>query len=232
MPGQHSQDQPAHRASLLRDADSELVAAVEHMRRKLKLGRPTADIVNDIKATMRTPLPRYNFTVLQALCEHHRAKVFNQDAAEMFPHARKEFGCAIKDFAAAIEGEMPNRRARKLADNAWKWDHAADRRVRQGSAQPYKGRPEIYDRDAVWAFADSIARAAGHERFRLGRHGDVTITEKDDKGGPMFRVLVASVRWAMIAAWQTTAPPGTARPAVKPEGILTVIKRGRNEETD
>jgi hypothetical protein len=219
-----SEDGPSQRAAIVQPAEKSLGDSVEVMRRKLRLTRGTAEIVNDIKATMNSPLPPYNFTVIQTLCERHRADDFNERAAGAFPAVRKKMK-AIRDLATAQGASA--RKARKLEDNAWKWDHAADRRVREGSAAPHKGRPEVYDRAVVWAFADAIARAAGREGFATGHHGDVTITEKDEKGGPMFRVLVASVRWAMMAAWQVNAPPGTKRPTVKPEGILTVIKRAR-----
>ena len=216
--------EPEYHASLLRDTERRLLAKVEHMARKLSLTHATVEIANDIKATMNAPLPN-NFTVMQTLCERYRADAFNDSAAETFPGIREAFDNAIQEFAT-VRGTSA-RKARRLVDNAWKWDHAADRRVREGSTAPYKGRPEVYDRDVVWAFADAIARTAGRERFATGHHGDVTFTEKDDKGGPMLRVLVASIQWATIAAWQGAAPPGTAPPTVKPEGILTVLKRGR-----
>jgi hypothetical protein len=195
------------------------------MTQKLNLARTAAEIANDIKATMNAPIPPYNFTVIQTLCERYRADSFNGSAAETFTGIREEFDNAIRDIATARGTSA--RRARTLADNAWKWDHAADRRVRAGSAKPYKGRPEVYDRDVVRAFADAIVLAVGSERFAVGHHGDVTITEKDDQGGPMFRVLIASVQWVMTAAWQATAPLGTAQPIVKPEGILSLLKRSR-----
>jgi hypothetical protein len=62
---------------------------------------------------------------------------------------------------------------------------------------------------------------------RSGTMGDGAITDKNQKGGPMPRVLVASIRWAMTNAWFEASPPETEPPKVKPEGILTVIKRGR-----
>jgi hypothetical protein len=195
------------------------------MARKLNLTNATAEIANDIKATISAPMLPYNFTVMQILCDRYRADAFNDSAADTFPGIREAFDNAIQEFA--IAGGTSARKARRLAINAWKWDHAADRRLREGSAAPYKGRPEVYDRDVVWAFADAIARAAGRERFATGHHGDVTIAEKDDKGGPMFRVLFASIQWATIAAWHGAAPPGTVPPSLKPEGILTVLKRGR-----
>jgi hypothetical protein len=216
---------PEHHASLLRHAERRLVAKVEHMARKFSLPQATAEIATDIKATMNAPLPPYNFTVMQTLCERYRADAFNDSAAETFPDIRGVFDNAIQKFATARGSSA--RKAQRLIDNAWKWDHAADRRMREGSAAPHKGRPEVYDRDVVWAFADTIARVAKRERFATGHHGDMTITEKDDKGGPMLRVLLASIQWAMIAAWQGAAPPGTAPPIVKPEGILTILKRGR-----
>jgi hypothetical protein len=119
---------------------------------------------------------------------------------------------------------------RKIAANAWKQDSGADRRVRNALAQDdishaYKGRPEKYPPEVVWAFADTIARASGCEHFSIGHHGDATFG--NEGGGPMLRVLVAAVRWAMTAAWLGAAPLGTPPPVVKPEGILSLIKRGR-----
>jgi hypothetical protein len=220
-------DGPSRRAAILQTAEKSLGESVEVMRRKLGLTCNTSEIVKNIKETMNAPLPPYNFTVIQTLCERYRANAFNDSAAEAFPGSREAFDNALREFATARG--ISARKARRLIDNAWKSDHAADRRVREGSAAPYKGRPEVYDRDVVWAFADAIARTAGREHFATGHHGDVTITEKDDKGGPMFRVLVASIQWAMIAAWQGAAPPGTVRPTVKPEGILTALKRNRTD---
>jgi hypothetical protein len=195
------------------------------MRRKLDLRRATSAIVKDLKATMHVPLPPYNFTVIQTLCEHYRADAYNDVAADALPSIRKEFGNGIRDFAT-VRGTS-TRKAQKIADNTWKWDHAADRRIRKGSAAPYRGRPEVYDSEVVWAFADAIARITGRSRFATGHHGDRTITEKEGKGGPMFRVLIASIQWAMTGAWQSTARPGTKPPQVKPEGLLTLLKRDR-----
>jgi hypothetical protein len=211
----------------LRDAEAKLVAEVEHIRRKLDLRRATLEIINDIKATMHAPLQPHDLTVFQTLYDRERAKVFNQDAAKAFPGVKEDFDDEIRDIVLEIEAKEAARRVRRLVDHAWKWDHAADRRAREGSATPFKGRPEVYDPGVVWAFAYAIANAAGRERFVTGHHGDVTITDKDDGGGPMFRVLVASVQWAMRAAWQAAAPPGTLPPAVKPEGILMLLRRGR-----
>ena len=167
-------------------------------------------------------------SVLDTLYLHERARAFSQNAAKTFPLERKKFA---DNLVAAMESGTPAGNIRNLVKKAWKWDAAADRRAEEGSERPFRGRPEVYDRDVVWAFADTIARAAGREHFAIGHHGDETITKTSDKGGPMFRVLVASVEWAMIAAWLGAARPGTAAPQAKPEGILTVIKRGRQQST-
>jgi len=225
------QDSPAHRAAHFQRTDQALIASVEEMRRRVSVARTREELVNDIKATMHVPLPPHNFTVIQTLFEAERAKVFNQFAAQEFTLLRRSFGEAIQDFLITRRGKTPARTARKIAANAWKWDAAADRRTRkkarQGGASLYKGRPEIYNADVVWAFADAIARAAVSEHFSIGHHGDAAITEENTGGGAMFRVLVAAVRWALTAAWLGAGPPGTPPPTVKPEGILTVIKRGR-----
>jgi hypothetical protein len=221
----HENDGPEHRALKTRRASEALHTSVESMKDKLRLSRTTEQIVKDIKATMNVQLPLHNFTVLQTLCEHERAKTYNQSAADAFPDARKEVDRAINDLATLIEPDLPPRKRRKLAANFWKWDHAADRRARQGSRVPFKGRPEAYVPEVVRAFADAITCTADRSDFATGHHGDVALS--DDDGGPMFKVLVAAVRWAMTTAWQVAASPGAACPIVKPEGILTVIKRGR-----
>jgi hypothetical protein len=220
------------RAILVKRADELLIASVHEMSRRLNLTRSSSDLVRDIKATMNITLPPYGLTVIQTLFERERAKAFNQCGAEQFPTVRKDFGNAIQDFVVVRDGRTPARTTRKIADRAWKWDHAADRRVlragsRNDTSTAYKGRPETYPPDLVWAFADAIARAAGRKRFSTGHHGDVAITDKNKGGGPMLRVLVAAMRWAMMTAWQMAAPPRTPPPAVSPEGILSLVKRGR-----
>jgi hypothetical protein len=172
---------------------------------------------------MNVPLPRYNFTVIQTLCERYRANVFNDIAAEIFPDVREELDKAIRDLATA-QG-VPSRKARKLSDNAWKWDHAADRRTREGSQEPYRGRPEVYDRDVVWAFSDAIAHACGQPRITWTRRID------DNKStGEQLDVLVAAVQWATCSAWESAAEPGTEAPDVRAEGLIGIIKR--RTETD
>jgi hypothetical protein len=217
-------DGPSQRAATFQRTCASLLAEVDHMRRSLGLNCTTEKIAKGIKETMHIRLPPYGATVIDILYEHERERAFNQKAAETFPLERKKFE---DNLAAAIEGKAPARKVRKLIEKAWKWDHAADRRVREGSETPFRGRPEVYDRDVVWAFADAIAGAAGREHFAVGHHGDDTLTKEANKGGPMFRLLVASVEWAMIAAWLGASPFGTPAPQAKPEGILTVIKRGR-----
>src|SRR5262249_15657306 len=160
------------------------------------------------------------------------AKAFNQGGAAQFSTVRQDFGNAIQDFVVIRDGRTPARTTRKIADRAWKRDPAAERRVlragpRDDTSTAYKGRPETYPPDVVGAFAEAIARAAGRKHFSTGHHGDVTITDKNKGGGPMLRVLVAAMRWAMMTAWQMAAPPGTTPPAVSPEGILSLVKRGR-----
>jgi hypothetical protein len=135
----------------------------------------------------------------------------------------------VRDFLIR-NYQTPRRKAGQIARNAWKEDPGADRRARalKPSAanknkilSAHRGRPDLYDPHVVWAFADSIAAAAGRKKFSLGHHGDKAIID-EQMAGPMLRVLVAAVRWAM-----TTAEPGAAPRLVKTEGILTLIKRGR-----
>ena len=83
-------DGPSQRAAVMRQAEETLFAAVENMRSKLGLTRTTAELVKEIKATMDAPLPPYNFTVIQTLCDHERAKVFNQNAAKASPDAKEK----------------------------------------------------------------------------------------------------------------------------------------------
>jgi len=175
-------------------------------------------------------LNRSEATVLQVLYERERATAFNQTDDKPPPY----FVEAIQDFMIAHDGRTPARKVRKTARNAWRENPGADRRVREMERQPaakfrsrYRGRPEKYDPGIVWAFADAITRAAGREHFSIGHHGDEAITDKNQKGGPMLRVLVASIRWAMTNAWFEASLSGTEPPKVKPEGVLTVIKRGR-----
>lgn len=94
--------------------------------------------------------------------------------------------------------------------------------MRESSAEPYKGRPEIYDRDVVWAFHDATARASGQPHITWTRRID------DNKSiGVTLGVLVAAVRWAMCVAWQCSAEPGTEPPEVRAEGLIRIIKRRR-----
>jgi hypothetical protein len=219
------------------------------MRRALDLGQDAKTILDEIEKTLhvevREQVGTFNWienegpvqanpgglTALQVLCEKERATAFNQtddEAPDYFVHA-------IQDFMIAHNGKTPTRKVRETARSAWRENLAADRRIRErepispgeGFRSPNRGRPEIYPPDVVWAFADAIARAAGCENFSIGHHGDATITDKNKGGGAMFRCLVAAVRWAMTVAWLAAARPGTAPPIIKPEGILTLIKRGR-----
>ena len=222
-------DGPSQRADIFQLAGESLLAEVEHMRRSLRLSCPTAEIFQSIKTTLHVRLPPYGDTVIDTLYERERAKSFNQNAAEVFPLERRKF---TDNLVAVMEPGATARKIRNLIEKAWKWDPAADRRAWEGSERPFRGRPEVYDRGVVWAFADAIARAAGRAHFAIGHHGDETITKNSNKGGPMFRVLVASINWAMIAAWLSASPPGTPAPQANPEGILTVIKRGRQQSTD
>lgn len=226
-------DEPGERAVMLRRADDSLTECAERMKQHYHLDRSCAEIIAEIKATMRLPVQPHGLTVFQTLYDREREKVFNDNAAKNNPKIREEFGYAIQDYVTVREGHAPaSRRTRKLADNAWKQDSAADRRIRENQQRsqwqsPYKGRPEVYDRDVVQKFADTIVGASAQKKFSIGHHGDKTITAKTNDGGPMFCVLVASIQWAMIAAWQAAAPFGVAPPRVKPEGILTVLKRRR-----
>jgi hypothetical protein len=209
-------------------AEQELQCAVETMRARLKLSRSVVELVEHIKGVLETALPS-GLTVQQALWDHCRQKDFN----ETFDKAPSWFEDAIQDFAIVLEGRVPTRLTRKIARNAWKEDRSADRRLREienptpsNIRSLNRGRPELYDRDVVWAFADRIAQAAGRQKFSAGHRPEVTITDSDS-GGPMLRVLVAAIRWAMILIWAGAGASSAPPPTVKPEGILNVIRRGR-----
>jgi hypothetical protein len=225
-------DGPSIRAAAAQRAEAALVATVEQLRLKLGLSHSTAELVKDIKATMHVALPPFGMTVIQTLCEREREKVFNHRAADVFPGIHAVFVNAIQDFVVVRDGATPTRKARRIAQNAWKADRAADRRVKDSArpddaGSPHRGRPEKYDSGVLWAFAEAIARAAGREQFSTGHHGDATFTRDNKAGEPMFRVLVAAIQWAMTMAWQGCSPPGSEAPFVIPEGVLTVIKRSR-----
>ena len=213
---------PGHQSSShispLDEAENRLISAVG----RLRSGRPAQQIVADIKATMNVVLPPHGFTVLQTLCERERAKVFNNRAARRFPELQAAYVQVLAD-AAAMNG-VPRRKAKRLANNTWKWDHAVDRRARQGLESPSKGRPEVYDPEVVYAFADTLARATGRERCSTGHHGDVTITDAG-KASPIMNVLVCAIEWAVLASWTVARSTGSPRPKVRPEGILSVLKR-------
>jgi hypothetical protein len=230
-------EDPVERAAILQSAEASLIAAVEEMQRALGLCQEPNAILNEIKKTLHAevrgqvgtflwmeaggfaPTKPGGLTVLQVLCERERATAFNQTDDKPPPY----FMEAIQDFMITHDGRTPARKVRKTARNAWREHPGADRRVREMERQPaakfrsrYRGRPEIYDPGVVWAIADGITRAAGREHFSIGHHGDEAITDKNQKGGPMLRVLVASIRWAMTIAW-FGAPSGTEPPKVKPE---------------
>jgi hypothetical protein len=218
-------DGPPQRAAVLRQVEETLVTAVDHMRGKLGLTRSTAELVKEIKATMDLPLVPYNFTVIQTLCEHERDKVRNRDAAESFPDVKQDFDDAIRDLTAAIEGKASTRRLRKLVGHAWKWDSAADRRTQQGSASPYKGRPQLCDPNVVCAFADAVARASGRSHVTWTRRTD------DNKSvGVILDVFVATVQWAICEAWRCSAPFGQDFTKVKAEGLLGVLRAARRQK--
>jgi hypothetical protein len=199
-------------------ADASLESAVERTCLKLKLPAKPAEYLRAIKATMNRSVGRHGLTVFQLLYLD-RDKYQPGLVPEFFENEICEF--LNRNY------QTPRRKGLEVARNAWKEDPGADRRVRaleRSSANKnkilsaHRGRPDIYDPHVVWAFADSIAEAAGR-KFSVGHHGDNAITD-ERMAGPMLAVLVAAVRWAM-----TMAEPGAA--PVKTEGILTLIKRGR-----
>jgi hypothetical protein len=213
------EDGPEARASFLQDAEAKLAAEAERLRSELCLSLSTVEIVNGIKATMGMLLPSQNQTVFQTLYDRERDKAFNKLSSEMDEHRAFR-----DDFADLFEGAAPARKTLRLADNVWKQDAAADRRTLEGSVAPYRGRPEIYERDVLLAFANSIASAVGLPRFATGHHSEKTLDDTE-KGSPLFETLVAAIQWAMLAAWQSAGAPGTLPPIVKREGVLTAHKQ-------
>jgi hypothetical protein len=215
------EDRPEARTALLQAAEAQLATEAEHLRAELRLSPSTAQILDRIKATMGMRLPSQDQTVFQTLYDRERDKAFNKLSSEMKPDEHRAFR---DDFADLFKGAAPARKTLRLADNMWKQDAAADRRTREGSMAPYRGRPEIYERDVLMAFADSIASAAGLPQFVIGHHSEKTLDDAE-KGSPLFETLVAAVRWAMLAAWQSAGAPGTLPPIVKKEGVLTAYKQ-------
>jgi hypothetical protein len=207
----------------LRDAEAKLVSKAEHLRAKLCLSRSTVEIVNVIKDTLEMRVGSQNQTVSQILYDRERGNAFNELASDMYPDEYQEHREDISDL---LEESLPARKKGQSASNAWKWDPDGDRRALEGSTAPYKGRPQLYDPDVLWAFADAIALAAERKRFAVGHHGDDTLS--DDLGSPMFQLLTATVKWAAVIAWLSAAPPGTAAPVVRPEGIRNALRRPRS----
>jgi hypothetical protein len=220
-------DGPSKAAAIAR-AEESLVDAVNEMRRRLRLNRDTPAIVDDIKKSMHVKVPPHELTVVQALWDRERQKAFNKTADE-FPEIRQGFDDAIQDIVSR-EGRVSSRKAKNVARKAWKEDPGANRRIHEEMKHPtkrgigsvYRGRPELYDRHVVWAFADAIAKAAERKRFSIGHHGDVTIGD-NKKGGAMLCTLVAAVEWAMTIA--AAGSSEVAPPPVRPESILAIIKR-------
>lgn len=95
MPDEPLSDGPSLRAVAAQRAEDALVASVEHLRRRYRLTRSTAELAKDIKATMHVAVPPHGLTVVQTLCEHYRDEAFNQLAADAFPAFREDFDTAI-----------------------------------------------------------------------------------------------------------------------------------------
>jgi hypothetical protein len=210
----------------LQEAETKLVSKAERMRVKLSLPRSTAEIANAIKDTLEMRVGSQNQTVFQILYDRERGKAFNELASDMYPDKYQEHREDIFDLLE----ESSTRKKGQSASNTWKWDPEGDRRSLEGARSPYKGRPQLYDPDVLWAFAHAIALVADRPRFAVGHHGDDTLN--DDLGSPMFQLLTAAVQWAAVIAWLSAAPPGTAAPVVKPEGIRSALKRPRSVSSE
>ena len=210
------------------------------MRRRLRINRETSDLVSDVKSAMHATVPPYELRVFQTLYDRARQDAFNKTAVYQFPAIWEKFERAIHDFSVTtVHPALSSRKIRNIARGAWKEDPGANRRIheliaskrltRRAIRHVNKGRPELYDRHVVWAFAYAIAKACGRDKFSVGHHGDKTITD-EKKAGPMLKVLVAAMRWAMTIAWTGAAAHGVAPPLVKTEGILTLVKSGRPDD--
>lgn len=228
MPDKTNAEKPQAepRAAVLSRAEQALLDAIERLRARYQPNRPADKILVTVKAVLHSPLMPSMETVFQRLYDRERSRVFNDRAENEFPDVRRNFDAAIVEFAAKVD-DTSRRTALRIAANAWKSNRDADRRALAGERHPYKGRPVEYDQAVVWAFVDSIVSATGQNSFATGHHGDQTLID-EASAGPMLNALVASVRWAMTAAWMIAAPPeATTPPTVRTEGILSVIKRGR-----
>jgi len=209
-------------------AEAALKSAVEQTCLKLNSSAKAGECLQAIKATMSHSVGRRGLNVIQMLYELERVKSQPHVVPELFENEICDF--LIRNY------QTPKRKARQIASNAWKENPGADRRVHTLTKRilanktkilsAHRGRPDLYDPHIVWAFADSIAAAAGRKKFSLGHHGDKAIIN-EQMAGPMLRVLVAAVRWATTIAWIGASERGLAPPLVKTEGILTLIKRGR-----
>jgi len=213
--------------SAKQQAEATLAAAVEKMREHLRVSKDTATIVAEIKKTMQTQLPSHGLTVFQVLYERERQDAFNREV-----EFNRETEADIRDFVIARDGHATAGKVRRLARNVWREDAAADRRAQemernisqknppQGSFRsPFRGRPPLYDREVVIAFADAIARVVEEPSFSWTRRVDDNKSE-----GVMLDVLVASVRWAMCCA-QLAAGSVPSRPVrVTAEGLLSILR--------
>jgi len=229
LSGSPLDDGPSERAAVAQRAYNGLVAAVDEMRRALRLNQETPDILEAIRQTMHVNVPPQGPTVIQILCDRERQNVFNEMAHAEFPTTRQGFEDAVQEFVIAREGRAPARKVRKIARNAWKEDPGADHRIRQMELlspnkwrSPYKGRPELYDPGVVLAFENAIARAIGRSRISWTRG-----TKDNQSRGVILEVFVATVQWAVCVAWQCSAPAGSKPIKVKAEGILRIVKAQR-----
>ena len=147
-------------------AEAALRSAVERMCLKLNLSTKAAEFLQAIKATMNRPVGCHGHNVIQRLYELEQAKVPPSCSPPEF------FEREICDFLIR-NYQTPRRKARQIARNAWKENPGADRRThaleKRISANKnrilsvHRGRPDLNDPYVVWAFADSIAAAAGHK---------------------------------------------------------------------
>jgi hypothetical protein len=181
-------------------------------------------VLEAVKATLHKPIPPHGFTVMQALGDQIRARVFNENSQEVFHELQSQFVEAITE-EVTHRGGQPRRKARRIAENAWSWNEAADRRTRAAHKSPYRGRPEVYNPEVVKAVADAIAHSVGEERFRWYHGEKTTAITNSAQASRMVDLVCCAVEWVTFVAWQLSAPPGTTAPKLRPEGILSILRK-------
>src|SRR5262249_38403046 len=79
LPKKPPDNEGLDRAAVARHSHNSLVAEVEAVRRRLRLERDPAAILDEIKKTMHVVVPPHGLTVIQTLSERERDKIFNEN---------------------------------------------------------------------------------------------------------------------------------------------------------